>query len=73
MIDNEFEIRDVFLGRYNEALRRLQLLEGTVSFAKILPIVQAFQNAFVPPECGGKGCPSDTPQKSSSQKSETEQ
>lgn len=73
MIPDEFEIRKVFVGRYNHALRQLQLLEGTVSFAKILPIIQAFQNQFVPPECGGEGCPSDTPLKSSSPKSETEQ
>lgn len=58
---------------YNRALGRLQVLEGSVSFAKILPIINTFQAAIIPPpdRKDDEECPSPTPQKSSSKRSET--
>lgn len=61
--------RQIDVEAYNAALRMLQGVEGAVSFAKIYPIIQQFQSALLP-EMGGEKCPSPTPQKNSSTKSE---
>ena len=56
---------------FNEGLLRLQQLSGEVSFSKILPIVQALQKSIIPPPEKDRECPSPTPPKNSSKKSET--
>ena len=62
----------VDLEAFNAALMRVQMLSGEVSFLKVYPIIQAFQQCVVPPPSEDKDeCPSPTPQKSSSRKSET--
>ena len=63
----------VDLDQFNLAFVRLQSLEGQVSWAKINPILVAFQQSIIPPpdDNGDDKCPSPTPPKSSSKKSET--
>ena len=63
----------VDLDTFNAALLRLQQLSGEVSFLKVLPIVQGLQQSIIPPpdDKGDDECPSPTPPKNSSKKSET--
>lgn len=63
----------VDLDQFNLAFMRLQSLEGQVSWAKVNPILVAFQQSIVaPPDDKGEDtCPSPTPPKSSLKKSET--
>jgi hypothetical protein len=66
----------VDLGVFNQALTRLQLLEGSVSWAKMNPILLALQQSIIPPpeddDKGDDECvPSPTPPKNCLKKSET--
>lgn len=65
----------VDLEQFNRALVQLQNLSGEVSFLKVLPIIQGFQQSIVPQpdEKTEEKCRSDTPQKSSSKRSATGQ
>lgn len=62
--------RTIDLDQFNRALLGLQNLSGEVSHFKVNPIVQDFITSVLPDE-GKEECPSPTPQKSSSKKSET--
>ena len=61
----------VDLDVFNQALLLLQQLSGEVSHVKVHPIVQAFANSVIPRDEGKEACPSPTPPKSSSKRSET--
>jgi hypothetical protein len=64
----------VDLDQFNAAYQALQRMEGNVSWAKVNPILLAFQGSIIPPpddKDDEEKCPSPTPQKSSSRKSET--